>query len=93
MQLDSLDIKILNTLVDDGRASIESVGGTIGLSPTPTRRRINRLENEKVITGYRAEIEPDRAVWKSGSMSWPNAICGSFLIITMALAISRETRD
>ena len=61
MQLDSLDIKILNTLVDDGRASIESVAERIGLSPTPTRRRIKRLEDEKVITGYRAEIEPDRA--------------------------------
>ena len=33
----------------------------IGLSPTPTRRRIKRLEDEKVITGYRAEIDPDRA--------------------------------
>lgn len=61
MQLDSLDIKILNTLVDDGRASIESVAERIGLSPTPTRRRIKRLEDEKVITGYRAEIDPDRA--------------------------------
>ncbi len=61
MQLDSIDIKILDTLVDDGRASVESVAERIGLSPTPTRRRIRRLEEEKVITAYRAEVDPDRA--------------------------------
>lgn len=61
MELDSIDIKILETLIDDGRASAESVAERIGLSPTPTRRRIQRLENEKVISGYRAEIDPDRA--------------------------------
>lgn len=61
MQLDSIDIKILDALVDDGRASVESVAERIGLSPTPTRRRIRRLEDEKVITAYRAEIDPDRA--------------------------------
>jgi Lrp/AsnC family leucine-responsive transcriptional regulator len=61
MQLDAIDIKILDTLIDDGRASVESVAERIGLSPTPTRRRIRRLEEEKVITAYRAEIDPDRA--------------------------------
>lgn len=33
----------------------------IGLSPTPTRRRIRRLEEEKIITAYRAEIDAERA--------------------------------
>ena len=61
MHLDSIDIKIIDALVDDGRASVESVAERIGLSPTPTRRRIRRLEDEKVITAYRAEINPDRA--------------------------------
>lgn len=61
MEIDSIDIKILESLIDDGRASVESVAERIGLSPTPTRRRIRRLEEEKVITGYRAEIDPDRA--------------------------------
>lgn len=61
MQLDSIDIRIIDTLIDDGRASVESVAERIGLSPTPTRRRIRRLEDEKVITGYRAEVDADRA--------------------------------
>jgi Lrp/AsnC family leucine-responsive transcriptional regulator len=61
MQLDAIDIKILETLIDDGRASVESVAERIGLSPTPTRRRIRRLEDEKVIAGYRADVDPENA--------------------------------
>lgn len=60
MKLDSTDIKILDTLIEDGRASAESVAERIGLSPTPTRRRIRRLEEEKIITGYRAEVDPEQ---------------------------------
>lgn len=58
MTLDQLDKKILNTLQKDGRASVERVAEQVGLSPTPTRRRIRRLENEGVITGYAATVDP-----------------------------------
>ncbi|OED37193.1 hypothetical protein AB833_24410 [Chromatiales bacterium (ex Bugula neritina AB1)] len=61
MRIDAIDIKILDTLLDDGRASVESVAERIGLSPTPTRRRIRRLEEEKIITAYRAEVDPEQA--------------------------------
>lgn len=61
MKLDNTDIKILHVLNDDGRASVESVAECIGLSPTPTRRRIRRLEEQQIITGYRAEIDAERA--------------------------------
>lgn len=61
MYLDSIDIKILDYLVDDGRASVESVAERVGLSPTPTRRRIRRLEEQKIIAAYRAEIDPSIA--------------------------------
>ncbi len=61
MRLDATDIKIIDALIEDGRASVEAVAERIGLSPTPTRRRIRRLEEEKVITAYRAEIDITRA--------------------------------
>jgi DNA-binding Lrp family transcriptional regulator len=61
MKIDNTDIKILEVLIEDGRASVESVAEAIGLSPTPTRRRIRRLEEEQIITAYRAEIDPERA--------------------------------
>lgn len=61
MQLDAIDIKILDTLIEDGRASVETVAERVGLSPTPTRRRIRRLEDENIISAYRAEVDPVQA--------------------------------
>ena len=58
--LDEIDKKILHTLVCDGRASVETVAAEIGLSPTPVRRRIRRLEADGVIKGYRAEIDLEK---------------------------------
>ncbi len=60
MKLDKLDKNILAALTNDGRASVESIGEQIGLSPTPTRRRIKRLEDEGVVQGYRADIDPEK---------------------------------
>jgi len=58
MHLDQLDKKILAALQKDGRASVERVAEEVGLSPTPTRRRIRRLEQACVITGYSAVVDP-----------------------------------
>lgn len=58
--LDRTDQKIVSTLIDDGRASVETVAERVGLSPTPTRRRIRRLEETGVIASYRADIDPDK---------------------------------
>ncbi|MGI9520106.1 MAG: Lrp/AsnC family transcriptional regulator [Hyphomicrobiaceae bacterium] len=55
--LDEIDKLIVAQLIQDGRASVEAVAEIIGLSPTPTRRRIRRLEKSGVITGYRAMID------------------------------------
>ena len=56
--IDDIDKMIITQLIADGRASVESVSEKIGLSPTPTRRRIRRLEEEQVIRGYTATIDP-----------------------------------
>jgi Lrp/AsnC family leucine-responsive transcriptional regulator len=60
MTLDKLDKKILATLERDGRSSVEVVAERVGLSPTPTRRRIKHLEEIGVIRGYRADIDPEK---------------------------------
>ncbi|MGI9349950.1 MAG: Lrp/AsnC family transcriptional regulator [Rhizobiaceae bacterium] len=57
---DEKDRKIIAELIKDGRASVESVADAIGLSPTPTRRRIQQMENEGVISGYRAVVDPEK---------------------------------
>ena len=57
--MDKIDRKIVAVLTENGRASVETVAEQVNLSPTPTRRRIRRLEEAGIIRAYRAEIDPE----------------------------------
>lgn len=48
---------ILAALQADARLSNADLAARIGLSPAPTWRRVRRLEEAGVITGYRAELD------------------------------------
>jgi Lrp/AsnC family transcriptional regulator, leucine-responsive regulatory protein len=58
--IDRVDEAILRLLENDGRISFNSIGQEIGLSKTPSWARVNALERDKVITAYRAELDPAR---------------------------------
>ena len=49
IELDSFDQKILHVLGDDGRVSWRDLAARIGLSFTPTLRRVRKLEEEGII--------------------------------------------
>jgi Lrp/AsnC family leucine-responsive transcriptional regulator len=55
--LDDLDRTIIELLVEDGRRSASEIGRRISLSPAAVKRRIDRLEEQRVITGYRAIVD------------------------------------
>jgi len=55
-QLDALDRALLALLVLDGRASMAELGRNVGLSRTAVLARVQRLERDGVIRGYRAEV-------------------------------------
>lgn len=55
--LDQIDTRILRVLLVDGRMSMQQLSEQIGLSPTPTARRVQRLESMGAITGYGARID------------------------------------
>lgn len=57
MALDALDAKILKALAKDGRISARDLAEKIGLSVTPTLRRIRRLEDQGYIQGYGARLD------------------------------------
>ena len=61
MALDEIDRRIITELAEDGRASLAELGRRVNLSPPAVAERVRRLEQARVITGYRAEIDP-RAV-------------------------------
>lgn len=59
-ELDRFDQAILSVLAEDGRISITDLAKRIGLSKSPTQVRMRRLEEEGVILGYRALLDPIR---------------------------------
>jgi DNA-binding Lrp family transcriptional regulator len=56
-KLDSIDLKILAELQQDGRMTNQRLSERIGLSPRPCLERVRRLEAAGLIAGYRAVIE------------------------------------
>lgn len=55
--MDDLDRKILRILQQDGRIRMADLAEQVGLSPTPCARRVARLEEDGVITGYGARVD------------------------------------
>jgi DNA-binding Lrp family transcriptional regulator len=56
ISLDSFDLKILRALQEDGRLTNQELAEIAGLSASQCSRRRMRLEEERVIAGYRAEL-------------------------------------
>jgi Lrp/AsnC family transcriptional regulator, leucine-responsive regulatory protein len=57
-RLDSIDLRLLEALVDDGRVGMAELGRRVGMSAPAVSERVQRLERSGVITCYRAEIDP-----------------------------------
>ena len=58
IELDAIDHRIINVLQREGRISNLDLAERVGLSPTPCSRRLKRLEDTGVISGYGARINP-----------------------------------
>jgi len=58
--LDAIDVRILEELQVDGRLSNVALADAVGLSPSPCLRRVKRLEDAGVISGYRAVVDRER---------------------------------
>ncbi|MEX0318826.1 MULTISPECIES: Lrp/AsnC family transcriptional regulator [unclassified Ruegeria] len=56
--MDLIDRKIVRALQRDGRMTVTELAETVGLSPTPCARRLDRLQRDGVITGYAAQVDP-----------------------------------
>ena len=56
--LDQTDLRLLEELQRDARTSLAELGRRVGLSAPAVAERVRRLEQEGVITGYRADVDP-----------------------------------
>lgn len=59
ISLDAFDLKILSALQDDGRLTNQELAELAGLSASQCSRRRMRLEEEKVISGYHADLSSE----------------------------------
>jgi DNA-binding Lrp family transcriptional regulator len=59
--LDDIDRRLLDALIHEGRASIRTLAERVHISRTNAYARVERLMREGVITGFRAEVAPERA--------------------------------
>jgi Lrp/AsnC family leucine-responsive transcriptional regulator len=56
--VDVTNLRLLDELQADARTSLAELGRRVGLSSPAVAERLRRLEQDGVITGYRAEVDP-----------------------------------
>jgi Lrp/AsnC family leucine-responsive transcriptional regulator len=66
--LDTTNHRILTELQADGRLSMAELGRRVGLSPPAVAERVQRLEAEGVIKGYRALVDPEAVGFTLGAI-------------------------
>jgi Lrp/AsnC family transcriptional regulator, regulator for asnA, asnC and gidA len=60
MQIDELDKKIINTLIENSRLSYRQIAQKLKKSAATVMHRIDRLEKEHIIKKYTTEIDYDK---------------------------------
>ncbi len=56
--LDAVNLRLLAELQSNARLSLAELGRRVGLSSPAVAERLRRLEDEQVIVGYHAELDP-----------------------------------
>ena len=60
VELDRIDLLLLAELQRAGRQTNAELAERVHLSPSACLRRVQRLERDSVIAGYRVELDPER---------------------------------
>ena len=61
--MDAVDRKIVTLLRENARRSFKDIGKHVHLSAPAVKRRVDRLEDEGVIRGYTAVVDPAAFGW------------------------------
>ncbi|MEZ5077251.1 MAG: Lrp/AsnC family transcriptional regulator [Solirubrobacterales bacterium] len=57
LELDGTDLEIIDLLIRDGRRTLADIGKVVSLSAPAVKRRLDRLEESGVITGYTTRVD------------------------------------
>ena len=61
--LDPLDRQVLGALLADARRSYADVGDAVGLSASAVKRRVDRLREAGIVTGFTVRVSPEALGW------------------------------
>ena len=78
-ELDDIDKRLLQLLQTDARISITELAERVNLSATPCARRVKRLEESGIITGYHTQTDAQK-------LGYP-------LAVFIAISMDRHTAD
>ena len=59
--LDEIDNQIINLLIEDARLTYSEIGEKVGLSRVAVKNRVSALEEQGIIKGYHADVNPMEA--------------------------------
>lgn len=62
-EVDPIDHRLLALLQEDGRRTYSEMAGLVGLSVAAVKRRVDRLQEIGVITGFTAQIDHAKLGW------------------------------
>ncbi|EGA68714.1 putative transcriptional regulator [Vibrio sinaloensis DSM 21326] len=57
--MDKFDHQIIDILKHNARASVSEIARTVSLSRSAVTARIQKLENDKILLGYHAQVAPE----------------------------------
>lgn len=85
MSTDATEEKILSVLEDDAQACYAEIAEQAGVSKPTVRKYINRLEEEGVIVGYSAEVDPKKLSGRSIALVGMDARSDRYVEVTQQL--------
>lgn len=68
LHIDGIDERIIALLVEDARASFREIGEQVGLSAPAVKRRVDRLVERGVISGFTARLAPEALGWRAQAL-------------------------
>ena len=66
--LDDVDRRLLDLLIGDGRMSINELAGQVHISRATAYARVQRLQSDGVITGFTANVDPDKLGYSAAAL-------------------------
>jgi len=85
-------MKILEILMKDGRKPYTEIAKMLNTSESSVRKRIRKMEEEGIIKGYRAEVEPSKIGYNVVALTGFDTNPEDFLTVAKKLCEFEEVK-